>query len=105
MNTKPPEALNPLERLLEWRDNYDLCPLSHAAKGELNEIINARDGWVCVPVEQWEDFHKAFKGAFDTPVAWKRVSGEYAEDARRRENEMNEAMIHASQHKDNANER
>jgi len=51
-------------------------------------------GWK-VP-DGWADAYAAFKGAFDTPAAWLKDSSEYANDARKRLCEFNEAMLAAS---------
>ena len=43
----------------------------------------------------WTTAYAAFKGAFDTPLARRRDSGEYAQDARRLLREFNDAMLAA----------
>ena len=43
----------------------------------------------------WATAYAAFKGAFDTPLARRRDSGEYAQDARRLLREFNDAMFAA----------
>lgn len=44
----------------------------------------------------WADVYAAFKGAFDTPAAWLKDNSEYANDARKRLREFNEAMLAAA---------
>ena len=44
----------------------------------------------------WADAYAAFKGAFDTPAAWLKDNSEYANDARKRLREFNEAMLAAA---------
>ena len=40
----------------------------------------------------WQDAYAAFKGAFDTPVARRKVDDEYATDARARPAALNEML-------------
>jgi len=40
----------------------------------------------------WQDAYAAFKGAFDTPVARRKVDDEYATDARERLAALNEML-------------
>ena len=42
---------------------------------------------------RWADAYAAFQGAFDTPMARRRDSSEYAMDARRRMREINEKFL------------
>lgn len=44
------------------------------------------------PLDLWADAYSAFKGAFDTPVSHRKDNSDYAEDARKRMADFNEAM-------------
>lgn len=46
MTTKTPEVLNPLERVRKY-----VATRAVIRRDELESILNASDGWVCVPVE------------------------------------------------------
>lgn len=45
----------------------------------------------------WADAYAAFQGAFDTPLARRRMDDEFCRDARRRLGEFNDAMLAAHQ--------
>lgn len=40
----------------------------------------------------WDDAYRAFKGAFDTPLAWRNDQSEFAEDARKRMSNFNDEL-------------
>lgn len=61
----------------------------------IRELLARRLQPARVP-EGWSDAFAAFKGAFDTPAARRRDGSEYAEDARKRLREFNEAMLAAA---------
>lgn len=63
MTTKPPEALNPLERIRELSRaliavdciSPKLNPIQAIREcgNSITEILNASDGWLCVPVAEY----------------------------------------------------
>ncbi len=65
-------------------------------RGKADTVKPAQEqpGWK-VP-DGWADAYAAFKGTFDTPAAWLKDGSEYANDARKRLRDFNEAMISAS---------
>lgn len=63
--------------------------------GLSRQMLNAYADTLSKPAvvpDGWADAYAAFKGAFDTPAAWLKDNSEYANDARKRLCEFNEAM-------------
>lgn len=53
----------------------------------------ARDAEPRAVLDEWEEAYAAFKGAFDTPLSWRRDNSDYANDARDRLRAFNDKML------------
>lgn len=49
---------------------------------------------------EWKDAYAAFKGAFDNPIARRKIFNDYMEDARQRLYKFNDLMIEAAKSQD-----